>query len=431
MSESLARLGARIRQARNEAGLSQAQLGQPHFTRAYVSALELGKIRPAMKSLEFLASKLGKPTAYFLEDEAEVRRRQEREMEITSAASLLHRATAAEALKRTVPLLEDATTPREIARLRLMMAKAHNFLSQGAEALSELTIAERAAMQLGDAELLRMVKHQSAIALRTVGESQRARSLLTELLSDVETDPRGDWLLRMKLLKDLGAVNWDIGEYEKAAAYYEAALGCAQDMGDVATMAGIYNGLAYTRRAMGDLEGATSYLQRALGAAQISNDMSAAAIIYNALAVLAAERGHTEAACRHVDRAIELARIAGPQSYVAHYMNTKAECAIKAGDLDEAQRLALDALGIAQRTHNLRAAAAAKVILARTDPDKRTRFLEEAAEIYQTQGARQELGDVLMQLSKIAAERGDTAAAQQYVERAYRATMAASGLMGR
>src|SRR5258708_12778040 len=77
VSDALQQVGDRIRKARTEAGLSQAQLGAPHFTRAYVSAIELGKVRPAMKSLEFMADKLGKPTSYSLEDaEADRRRRQ-------------------------------------------------------------------------------------------------------------------------------------------------------------------------------------------------------------------------------------------------------------------------------------------------------------------------------------------------------------------
>ncbi|MDQ6857745.1 MAG: helix-turn-helix domain-containing protein, partial [Chloroflexota bacterium] len=68
VSAALGQIGDRIRQARTDAGLSQAQLGTPHFTRAYVSAIELGKVRPAMKSLEFMAAKLGKPASHFLDD---------------------------------------------------------------------------------------------------------------------------------------------------------------------------------------------------------------------------------------------------------------------------------------------------------------------------------------------------------------------------
>jgi len=436
VSESLQRIGERLRKARIEAGLSQAQLGAPHFTRAYVSALELGKIRPAMKSLEFLAAKLGRPTSYFLENEEQELRRRERELDITAAASLLTRSTASEALEKVRALLDGASRPEEIARLRLMAGTAHNFLAQGADAVRELTVAERLALQLGNTELQRSVTHQSAIALRNVGELRRAHGLLSELLSSVEKAGTGDRLLRMKLLKDLGAVSWDLGDYEKASAYYQSALEWAKDIGDVAGLISIYNGLAYSQRALGDLDGATAYLQRALGATQVSNDLAAAAILHNALAVLAAERGHVDAAYRHVDRAIELARVTGPESYVAHYLNTKAECALKVGRADDAERCAEEALGLAERKGNGRAAAAAQVVLGevarlRGSFDRAMERLEEAAARYRGLGAKQELGEVLMRLSGIARENGDADEAQRYADDAYWATKATSGLMGR
>jgi tetratricopeptide (TPR) repeat protein len=436
VSDSLRKLGERVRQARTEAGLSQAQLGTPHFTRAYVSALELGKIRPAMSSLEFIAGKLGKSAASFLEDEDQERERRERELEITAAAALLTRSTAVEALRRLEPLLDSATTPEEICRLRLMAGTAHNFLGHGAEALKELTAAERLAAQLKREGLQRSVTHQTAIALRTLGDLQRASSLLTDLLSTVERSNAGDRIFRMRLLRDLGAVSWDLGDYEKATAYYQSALEWAQDIGDVSGLTAVYHGLALSHRALGDLEAATLYLQKALGASEVSNDLTSAAVLHNGLAVIAAERGHTEAAYRHVDRAIELARATGPESYVPHYLNTKAECAVKAKDWDAARQYADQSIELAERTGNQRAAAAARVVLSEVAramglPDEGIRRLEEAAATYRTMGARQELGEVLMRLSGVAQERGDTAGAQRYAQQAYAATKTKSGLMGR
>lgn len=52
-------LGERVRAARVRVGLSQAALGSPYFTRAFVSAVELGKVQPSLKSLEHMATKLG------------------------------------------------------------------------------------------------------------------------------------------------------------------------------------------------------------------------------------------------------------------------------------------------------------------------------------------------------------------------------------
>lgn len=52
------RLGERIRGLRIAAGLSQAKLGAPHFTRAHVSAIELGKVLPSLTTLAFFAERL-------------------------------------------------------------------------------------------------------------------------------------------------------------------------------------------------------------------------------------------------------------------------------------------------------------------------------------------------------------------------------------
>lgn len=48
-----------MRAARIKAGLSQAALGQPYYTRAMVSAVELGKLSPALKSLQHFAKQSG------------------------------------------------------------------------------------------------------------------------------------------------------------------------------------------------------------------------------------------------------------------------------------------------------------------------------------------------------------------------------------
>lgn len=63
-------LGARIRQARQEAGLSQRQLCGQTITRNMLSQIENGSARPSMETLKFLAGQLGRPVSYFLEEAA-------------------------------------------------------------------------------------------------------------------------------------------------------------------------------------------------------------------------------------------------------------------------------------------------------------------------------------------------------------------------
>ena len=51
-------IGARVRNSRLALGISLQELGAPHFTRAYVSAIELGKRWPSLRALDHIARKL-------------------------------------------------------------------------------------------------------------------------------------------------------------------------------------------------------------------------------------------------------------------------------------------------------------------------------------------------------------------------------------
>lgn len=62
-------LGARLKQARLEAGLSQRQLCGDVITRNMLSQIENGAARPSMDTLRYLAARLGKSVSHFLEEE--------------------------------------------------------------------------------------------------------------------------------------------------------------------------------------------------------------------------------------------------------------------------------------------------------------------------------------------------------------------------
>src|SRR3989442_14808249 len=132
MSAALKKLGDRLREARLAAGISQAQLGAPYFTRAHVSAIELGKIRPAMRSLEHIARKLDKPASYFLDDADVERARGERELDIRGIPGLLTFTSAPEALRGAERLLDAGNlSVRETCRVRLYAGSALNLLHRG------------------------------------------------------------------------------------------------------------------------------------------------------------------------------------------------------------------------------------------------------------------------------------------------------------
>lgn len=418
-------LGERIRTARAEVGLSQAQLGAPYYTRAHISAIELGKIRPAMKSLEHIATKLGKPVSYFLEDAGVEKGRRELEFDVDRVLALAARPTAGRCVSEAEILLQhEGLSPRQLSRLRLARAKGLNYLERPVEAFRDLAVAERLAHQLHDDSLTRLIDYERAASTRATGDYRRARELFSTLLSRLEQSQPPDQLLRMKVLQALGAVSNDLGDPRAAAGYLNSALEWANEIGDVAVLIAIYHGLAMSYRAQGDLESATAYLQRALSATEVANDLSAAATVHNLIAVIAAESGRLQAAYEHADRAIELVRAAGPAAFVPHALNTKAESAAKLGDWETAERVANESLALATRLQNDWATAAARVVLSQVllhkgDSAAGERHLSEAAEVYRSAGAKSELADVFMRLSRAAKERGDIAAAERYATLAF------------
>jgi tetratricopeptide (TPR) repeat protein len=433
-SVALRQLGQRLRDARIAAGLSQGQLGAPYYTRAHVSAIELGKIRPAMKSLEHMAAKLGKPASYFMEDADAERARRALEFDVDRVAVLASRMTAAECIADADELLAlDALSTGQRCRLHLARARALNLTERASDALHDLTIAKRLA-SASDRRLALAVDYELAAATRGTGDSRRAHELFLELLRTLERADDRDRLLRVRVLQALGAVSVDLGEPQAAAGYLRSALEWAQDVGDLSSLFAIQYALAVSHRAQSDMEAATAYLQRALVTSEVAKDMGATAIVHNMLAVIAADGGRLAAAYDHADRAIELGRMAGPAAYVTHYLNTKAECAAKLGDWTTAERAARQSLELAEEHGSQVGLAAAHVALSqvfqeRGDTASATRELEEAARIYRALAAKSELADVLMRLGRAAKARGDLAAAERFATQAFEAARRVSMLV--
>lgn len=113
-------LGQKIRQARLDAGLSQRQLCGEEITRNMLSLIEHGAAKPSMKTLAYLAQKLGKPMGYFLEEDARD------QSELTASAEALRKA--AEALEAgkdiyAAQLLEQVTAPLVLREKLLLSAR--------------------------------------------------------------------------------------------------------------------------------------------------------------------------------------------------------------------------------------------------------------------------------------------------------------------
>ena len=118
--------GARIRQARLDAGLSQRKLCGDVITRNMLSQIENGSARPSMDTLRYLAEQLGRPISYFLEEQAVSSPNQ----------ALMEQARRAE-LTQVPALLENYRDPDPVFDRERWLLEAMRYLAMAQKALEE------------------------------------------------------------------------------------------------------------------------------------------------------------------------------------------------------------------------------------------------------------------------------------------------------
>ena len=207
-------LGEKIRQARLDAGLSQRQLCGQEITRNMLSLIENGGAKPSMKTLNYLAGRLGKPLSWFVDEQAP-----EQEVLLQSARNL---RLAAEALaegkdRYAAQLLDGVTEPRLQREKLLLRAKVPGTcLGEICEQLPSL-----------DEELLLRAEY----ALET-GKGARCR----QLLAAVEDPSAIRWNFLMGKL-EMTEKNWsDAAVYLQQAEVDPRAIPmletCFRELGD-------------------------------------------------------------------------------------------------------------------------------------------------------------------------------------------------------
>jgi len=123
-------LGERLRQARLDAGLSQRQLCGEEITRNMLSQIENGSARPSMDTLRYLASQLGKPISYFLEEDAVLSGNQS---VMEQARSCFRQGAHADALA----ILGDYSAPDPVFDAEANLIKYLSLLALAEDAIEE------------------------------------------------------------------------------------------------------------------------------------------------------------------------------------------------------------------------------------------------------------------------------------------------------
>ena len=401
------RVGERVRGARHRAGLTQSQLAGGRYTKAYISALENGLVRPSLPAITFLAEQLQVSVASLLDEAREGWRRVDADLQLASGAW-------DEARLRYEAILEDADDRARPEVLR-GLAEALCRLERGAEAVRAGAEAATLFGRQGRAVDSAHAEYWVAYGQYLMGNASEAGDLLRDLRRRLrEADPT-DPDLETRVVVAMAAVASRDGRPEAALGLLEEARAASERL-DERRRAAYLMSLAMSYRDLGDHEAAISAGIRSLGHFEAVAAERETASIHNELALAYLRAGSLALAASHAGEAHGRFARLGDERSLADVLETRAEVALAGDDPAGALDLADDAAARGAASRNVKAELTAHLTRGRAlrrleRADEARTVLAAAVEQARAAARPQQLRELLAELSEVVAELGDLPAA--------------------
>jgi len=401
-------IGTKLRTARHAAGLTQQQVAAGRYTKAYVSALENGLIKPSMAALRFLAVRLGTTPSELLAESDTRWARLDSELRLAAGDW----QSAADGFNA----LLEAAQGAERGRVLVGLAEAMHRLGRGGKAVA---IASEAAELLARSGLVaeaRLARYWLAASHHQADNSAEARRLLEQLISDdTESAPLGADV-RVRVLIALASTIMHAGEPKVALTLLEEARGIGADLDDRRRGA-LLHSLALGYRETGDMEAAVRNGLQSLALYRSAEAEVESASIENELALIFVGLGNLAEARRHAAAARTQFENIKQDFGLAHVSDTEGQIALAAGDARAAGERAAEAVDMARRSGNHKAEISGLLTQARAkrllgDTAAAAAILSDAAGLARS-GPKPRLRDILSEWSELMAESGDVAKAYE------------------
>jgi transcriptional regulator with XRE-family HTH domain len=359
--EPLTPVGGRIKAARARSGLTQQQLAGERYTKAYISALENGLVRPSVAALEYLAPRLGTTPAELMDDARPRWSRLEADL-LLAAGKFQAASDAYEAI------LDDQRAAAGDAGLRAEL------LCSQAETLVRLERnAEAAAVASEAVELFESVGREADAALASYWLSAavygqenlvEAKAILQAVLGRVRAGLRVAPDFKLRLLMALASNESRDGNHQAALAYLEEIRELADTLDDRRRATYLLD-LAIGYSGTGDYEAGirAGYASLALFAAvERESDMGR---LENELAMAHLHTGNLSRADELASNAERRFADLGDDRLRAHVIDTRAQIALARGNSQTAIELAEQSLEMGRAAANDLAIIDAQLTLGR------------------------------------------------------------------
>jgi transcriptional regulator with XRE-family HTH domain len=408
-------IGARLRRARTQAALTQAQLAAGRYTKAYVSALENGLVKPSMAALNFFAGRLQVPIEQFLSDREQAWTRLEADLRLAAG-------DWEQGVDAFTSLLEGNPSDHVRAELLIGLAEGLSRLGRGHDAVraaSEAAALFKAQERHREAA---WATYWQACGLYELEQGGQASGLLTRLLDEVAAGLVVEPDLPVRILIALAMIATRDDEPERGLAYLEQARSQVGELDDRKHATFLFS-LALSYRELGDYEAAISTGTLGLARFRAAEAGFETASIQNELALVYLALGSLEVARTHAADARAYFSARGDARLLAHVMETEGQIALAAGSAPEAIDLSTESLRLAEQSGNRKAVISALLLQARAqraagDLQLAAATLDRAASLAEEYGRRAQLQVVLGEWSDVMAALGDLAQAYALSRRA-------------
>jgi transcriptional regulator with XRE-family HTH domain len=333
-------IGARIRAARLAAHLTQQELAGDRYTKAYVSALELGHAKPSMAALDYLAPRLGTTPDRLLADDAGRWTRLDADLHLAAGR---HQ----EAADAYLELADRATDPVIRGELLLGAGEAFARMRDVVSAGPVLAEASTLLAKGRPADQVRAQYWRSYVHM-ALDDPEEARRLLLDLLErrlGESDDP--DMEVRIRIA--LAGIESDHGSPDRGRQYLEEARGRVEEL-DLRRRAIYFEVLSMSRHQAGDTEGAIRAGLQAMALFQAAEQTLALATLENQLAMSFIEVGNLARADELTAHARAVVEDLDDVRMLGHVLDTQAMIHLARGEAAEALDLADQALATEDQT---------------------------------------------------------------------------------
>ncbi len=321
-----------VKQARQEAGLSLAQVGKGHVTAPAIYLIETGRTRPSLPTLEHIAQRTGKPIEFFLADPGGTT--DETQAALADLEAMVADGRYNEAIELGRSLLSLGTSAYRLGRIRYFLAMAHLQLAQPDLAAGLLAEARAHFEAVNDAVMLaECLGAEASLAYMT--QRPNAIDLAEKALAVCRSLTPVPTPTEARLLGIVATAHVANFEWDKAVEFYEQAIEAAGSYFDLRGLAKMYSGLSSAYHELGQIDVAARYATRSVTLLEVLRDRVSLARSENNL--------------EHLDRSLELSEETDLQVGRSQVLLSLCELCLREGNLEQAQSFAREALLLAER----------------------------------------------------------------------------------